>query len=87
MTDKTPDVDSFIVRLIHPGESERRQGMRGTITHIQSSESLHFTDWDEMVRFFRRYLPDEEPGPVETPPGGDQAAGPDRWSSLRNPLE
>jgi hypothetical protein len=56
MTDSIPDIDSFILRFVHPAGSDSAPVFRGSITHIQSSEEMAFKDWQEIEVFIRRFL-------------------------------
>ncbi len=51
-----PSISSFVIRfVVDPGSN----AYRGVIRHIQTSEEIHFTAWQEAVEFIRHYVPFE----------------------------
>lgn len=51
-----PSIHSFVIRFVdEPVEGEETTA-RGVVTHVQSAESVHFTAWDDAVRFIGRFV-------------------------------
>lgn len=65
MDEKTPSIDSFVIRFVHrplPEEAEeagfkREARVRGSVRHVQSNQEQGFTDWEEVEAFIRQYVP------------------------------
>lgn len=64
MTAET-EVASFVVRFVYdeeqPERSRRTKPPRwhGLIRHVQTDETITFTDWAEALRFMRQFVPIE----------------------------
>lgn len=62
------DVESFVIRFVmDPVQPVDQAGYRGVIRHVQTDEELGFTDWQEAVRFMKKFVPIE----IETNQKGD----------------
>jgi hypothetical protein len=58
--DAPPTIHSFIIRFVveeTPTAEEIEPVYHGAIRHIQSTEELHFHQWQEAVQFMRRFVP------------------------------
>ncbi|MCB9135553.1 MAG: hypothetical protein H6636_09005 [Anaerolineales bacterium] len=60
MTD-TPEIDSFIIRIVHSHPEETSAQLRGSIRHIQTNEEKAFTHWQEVEQFMKRFIPLDGP--------------------------
>lgn len=58
--ESTPTVSSFLIRFVQEYPSNMPQNYRGTIRHIQTSQEISFTRWEDAVRFIRCFVPIEE---------------------------
>jgi hypothetical protein len=67
-----PNISSFVIRFVVDSASGEQDHppYRGAIRHIQTEEELHFSNWEEAVRFIRRFVPLEpDPDPSSPQPG------------------
>jgi hypothetical protein len=53
----SPQITSFIIRFIHSETNEDEQPIRGSVRHILSHQEIHFTSWQEAVRFINQFVP------------------------------
>jgi len=50
------NIDSFVIRFIHPSQEGADQSVRGIVTHVQSAKHLQFTCWDDAVGFIKQFV-------------------------------
>ncbi len=65
-----PSISSFVIRFVveEPAagsavELDEQLSFHGSIRHVQSDESIHFSVWRDAVEFIRRYVPLEREVP------------------------
>lgn len=61
----SPKIASFVIRFVvdeDAGNGLAQPACRGSIRHVQSDETRHFSAWREAVTFIRRYVPIEAGG-------------------------
>lgn len=62
-----PTISSFVIRFIVEETAEAvlaASHYRGSIRHVQSDQTLNFSEWQDAVEFIRRFVP-LEPQPEE----------------------
>ena len=55
-----PIITSFVIRFVvqePPGVPADGSSYRGSIRHVQSDETIHFSAWRDAVAFIRRFVP------------------------------
>ena len=55
-----PTITSFVIRFIVEETAETALAAspyRGSIRHVQSDQTLNFSQWQDAVEFIRRFVP------------------------------
>lgn len=65
MDEITPTIHSFVIRFIQESTDAEEAEARGVVTHVQSAETFHFTEWEAAVRFMRRFVRLSTSGPEQ----------------------
>lgn len=55
--EESPQINSFIIRFVHPAPGQGAPSYRGTIRHILSNQTLQFTEWADAEDFIRLFVP------------------------------
>lgn len=54
--DRSPTINSFIIRIIVQEEALGLPSLRGTVRHIQSDQEINFNRWDEAEAFMQSFV-------------------------------
>ena len=55
---QVPTITSFVIRFVQeqPEQTGDPASYRGTIHHVQTSQEISFTRWQEAVEFIQRFI-------------------------------
>jgi hypothetical protein len=55
--DRSPNISSFVIRIIVHEEAAGLPFLRGTVRHVQSDQEINFNRWDEAEAFMQSFVP------------------------------
>lgn len=55
--DRSPNISSFVIRIIVQEEVAGLPSLRGTVRHVQSDQEINFNRWDEAEAFMQSFVP------------------------------
>jgi hypothetical protein len=74
---ESPTITSFVLRFVQDPVStdQERPALRGTIHHVQTSQEIPFTRWEDAVGFIQRFVPVlNQATPIHPPIKGENDA-------------